>query len=461
MADSHAPVRRRMRRAVVAACLAGGVIAAGLTATGAGAAPAIRDHPLPTPNAGLGDYYWDTGIVNWDGALWFAQRNTGTLGRIDTSGTITQHPLADGLDEEGAGAQSLSVGADGLWVLADRGDHAILRRADGQRAAVKVPSFTGASSILAEPSATGGVWLGDFMGEGVFRATSAELRRIAVEFERPGVMAKGSDGAVWLADDDGGALQRLTEAGDVRAFPLPGPCRPSLGCNLPRVTSMVSGPDGNTWYTRSGLRTITSGTYEGFSRSTAHVGRMATNGRAKEWALPNPKLSPDAMVVGPDKALWFATADGLGRVTTGGRLRLMDLPGGRTANSIAFGPDRALWFTDDKLNRISRVTMPAAVALAGPEIRSTALRLAGDRIRVKLACPAGAGVCRGRVTVKTGPNVVAAAPYVVRGGRVATVATRLKSGKAVALRGKRTKVEIGVAPKGGATGDSRSVLLRG
>lgn len=80
---------------------------------------------------------------------------------------------------------------------------------------------------------------------------------------------------------------------------------------------------------------------------------------------------------------------------------------------------------------------------------------------MKLACPAGAGVCRGRVNVKTGSTVAATAPYVVRPGKVATIATRLKPGKAAALRGKRTKVEIAVAPKGGATGDSRTVRLKG
>lgn len=419
-------------------------------------AAAIRDYPLTSADAGLSSLYWERAIVSWRGGLWFTERNVNKLGRIGVDGRITETALPEQFGEPGNGPQSLAVGAEGLYFLTDSGDVVGLLQADGRLGSFAVPTFTGARTIAAAPGP--GVWLTDFVGEGLIRAAPDGGQFYPIEFESPAAITAGPDGAMWLGDE--GALQRVTDAGAARAFPLPGPCKPSVGCALPDVTSMVTGPDKALWYTRSGQRTIPRGPFEGLNRSSATVGRTSTQGRTKEWELPS-ELAPTSVVVGPDRGLWFATADGLGRVSTRGRVRLVELPGGRRADSIAFGPDGAAWFTDEKLNRISRITIRDAMALAGPEIRSRSLRLRRQRVGVVLACPKGRGTCRGRVSIGTDETRVARGRYRIRAGRSKVVRTKAtKAGNRLLRRRKQVRATVVVSQRGGRDGDTRELRLR-
>jgi streptogramin lyase len=67
---------------------------------------------------------------------------------------------------------------------------------------------------------------------------------------------------------------------------------------------------------------------------------------------------------GPDGALWFTEnkTNKIGRITTSGAVTEFTIP---TANSgaegIAAGPDGALWFTENKANQIGRITTSGAV----------------------------------------------------------------------------------------------------
>jgi virginiamycin B lyase len=106
---------------------------------------------------------------------------------------------------------------------------------------------------------------------------------------------------------------------------------------------LVSGPDGNVWYTEN---------------ASGKIGRITTSGQITEFPLPTPNSGPFGITGGPDGNLWFTEqANMLGRITTAGQITEFPLP---TANSnpgeITKGSDGNLWFTESRANRIGHIT---------------------------------------------------------------------------------------------------------
>src|SRR5260221_14225385 len=67
--------------------------------------------------------------------------------------------------------------------------------------------------------------------------------------------------------------------------------------------NIVTGPDGNLWFT------------ENF---TGKIGRITTNGTITDFPLPSTNCQPFDIIVGPDNALWFSefASNKIGRITT-------------------------------------------------------------------------------------------------------------------------------------------------
>ena len=102
---------------------------------------------------------------------------------------------------------------------------------------------------------------------------------------------------------------------------------------------IVTGSDGNLWFTNQG---------------TNSIGRITPTGRVVDYTAASIDLSsveytnPDGITSGPDKALWFTNyaTNSIGRITTAGVVTnytnsTIDGPEG-----ITTGPDGALWFTN-------------------------------------------------------------------------------------------------------------------
>ena len=76
---------------------------------------------------------------------------------------------------------------------------------------------------------------------------------------------------------------------------------------------------------------------------------MTTDGVFIEHRIPTQDSRPFGITTGPDGALWFTEDKGnkIGRITTAGVITEFPIP---TANSgpssITTGPDGALWFTE-------------------------------------------------------------------------------------------------------------------
>ncbi|MFI5005234.1 MAG: hypothetical protein ACHQE6_09500 [Solirubrobacterales bacterium] len=118
--------------------------------------------------------------------------------------------------------------------------------------------------------------------------------------------------------------------------------------------SIVSGPDGNLWFSQ-----------EGAARG---VGSITPSGAITELSAGlNMGSRPRAIAAGPEGNLWFTdegTTPAIGRITPGGAVTEFSagLNTGSKPLKIASGPDGNIWFTDQGATRaIGRVTPGGAI----------------------------------------------------------------------------------------------------
>ncbi len=123
----------------------------------------------------------------------------------------------------------------------------------------------------------------------------------------------------------------------VTMFPVPTDASQPFG--------IVSGPDGNLWFTE-GNRDV--------------VGRITPRGVITEYHTPTAVSQPGAITVGADGNLWLTEMSGnnIARLTTAGVFTEFPIPTLYSEpRDIAAGPDGALWFTEMNVGKVSRVTL--------------------------------------------------------------------------------------------------------
>jgi streptogramin lyase len=167
-------------------------------------------------------------------------------------------------------------------------------------------------------------------------------------------ITSGPDGNLWLAEQKGDKIARLTTGGVIAEFEVP----TAKG----RPTGLAPGPDGNVWFTEYGA---------------AKIGRITPVGTIIEYETPTAASGPFRIALGPDGNLWFVElkADKIGRITPGGAITEFELPVAKSEPlDIATGPDGDLWFTEGETNKIGRITPGGTItefeiptAASGPE----------------------------------------------------------------------------------------------
>lgn len=163
-------------------------------------------------------------------------------------------------------------------------------------------------------------------------AVSFEIEKFTVPDEgQPFAITPGPDGNLWFAEGTsnsgffGGrntAVGRITPTGEMTVF---GEAEPS-----PSSQAVVSGPDGNLWFTEK-----------------AAIGKITPSGAVSSFSMPN-GLEPSGITNGPDGNLWFAVAESsqIGRITTTGQVTIFTGPGnGCIPRELAPGPG-GVWFTE-------------------------------------------------------------------------------------------------------------------
>jgi virginiamycin B lyase len=294
--------------------------------------------------------------VGPDSALWFTNNNSGYIGRITTTGTITQYSTGT---TGGGCPQGITTGPDGnLWFIETCGDSG----SPGGYIGRSTPS--GAVSHFSAPS------------------VNSQMSEIAL----------GPDGNLWFSDGGTSSIGRIIPGNSLTAAPniTEFSCRITGNCVPGFITA---GPDGKVWFTAGDIYNATTatkpvitdvgpgsgtkfdiGTSAGITTgpdgalwvlSQQQVERVTTSGSfTLIQQLPNSLSAAVGIVKGPDSALWFTDggANNIGRITPDGKtFNEFPVPTvGANPLWITAGPDGALWFVEQVGNKIGRITVPGA-----------------------------------------------------------------------------------------------------
>ena len=312
-----------------------------------------------------------------DGNVWFtvtdSQHFNGSIGRITPGGVLTQFPLLY------PAPSFIVTGPDGnLWFTQDDG-------CDNGFSSIGRITPAGVMTAFPQPfcrslgdiavGSDGNLWFtwnsyNPPFAAGISRMT---LAAVVTEFPLPnysGGIAAGPDGAIWFTEGNPlgnpsgpnavDRIGRITTGGVISEFALPAGSAPA---------GIVTGPDGNLWFTE------TSGN---------KIGRITPLGTVTEFPVPTAGSRPLYITSGPDGNLWFTEETGnrtvpehpnkIGRITTSGVITEFLIP---TQDSrpfdITVGPDGNIWFTEKLGNLIGRLSV-----VRGPTLEARILPVVGS-----------------------------------------------------------------------------------
>jgi len=318
-------------------------VCAGLGAsTAIAAAPTISEFPTTSGTN-------PTGITaGSDGALWYMEPLSNAIGRITTSGSVTDFPIPSANSFNNTSEGWITSGPDGaLWFTEPNNDNIGRITTAGVVSEFPITTTDSVPTGIAA-GADGALWFGESNVDQIGRITTSGM---VSEFPTPGVspwgVTLGPDNAIWFVQSLGNTVGRITTSGSVTEFTLP----PGVGTD----GFITSGPDGALWFTQD----------------NGNIGRITTAGVVTEFPLPASGETPWGITAGSDGALWFTEASSggsgtIGRITTDGTVSEFTLPEVSLPWDITAGPSGNLWFSDQQ-EAIGRI-----VPAGGPPAQSAA-----------------------------------------------------------------------------------------
>ena len=321
------------------------------------------------PSIGLTAYPVTAGVEPYgitlgpDGALWFT--GSASIGRITTDGSITY--FSKGLTAESE-PNGITAGPDGnLWFTEYSSPNIGRITTSGVITEFPVTQFPGLGTPLGgiTTGSDGNLWftatpcIGQITTSGAITAFCGPAG-LPGGFGAPQWVTAGPDSDLWfttvITACDGcttdGYVEQMTTKGVVSATYLV----PNSGQPL----GIVAGLDGNLWFT------------DPVNDAIGFVTPGATKS-ATEYSLPvNQVNDPEFLAVGPDGALWFSDNPppesdnfaSIGRITTATPPVITEYPLGVPSyiEGVTLGPDGALWFAQS--NNILRVAIASPVTIA-------------------------------------------------------------------------------------------------
>jgi streptogramin lyase len=304
-------------------------------------------------------YYFMGGITagpEKENALWFTLRSFysgfGRIGKITTSGTITEYSLPFESAPSG-----LTVGPDGnLWFTEGEGPEkkSWVGKITTSGTATEYALPEGSKPLYITAGSDGNLWFTESGSSKVGKVTTSGA---VTEYAQPagsdpGEITVGPDNNLWFTDyltNKIGKVVLATATTTEYEYSAP----PSVD----RYPQVAAGPDGNVWVT---------------DWDTSKIWKMATGGKVEgEYSLPHTSESwesaPAGITPGPEKenALWFTDhdSDKIGKITTSGEIKEYALPNASAPYGIVAGPEKekALWFTDFNSNKIGRITTTGVI----------------------------------------------------------------------------------------------------
>jgi virginiamycin B lyase len=177
----------------------------------------ITTYPVSDPNEH--DVGWMT--RGPDGDVWFAERDTGKIGRISANGSMREYALPS----PGAIPQGIVFAPDGNVYVTEQGSNAIARVDPVTGAAVDIPvptpNSTTQSGVLGPD---GAIWFIERAAAKVGRMTLdghfTEYPLAPGAF--PNRIVVGPDGALWFTELRAGKIGRITTDGQLTEYPIDG-----------------------------------------------------------------------------------------------------------------------------------------------------------------------------------------------------------------------------------------------
>jgi streptogramin lyase len=369
-----------------------------------------------------------------DGNLWFTEPHA--LGRITTSGAITEFGTAHGLSAGSEVFGDITVGSDGNLWFSDDGTPKALGRITPSGTITEFKTGLNPGSVPENLvlGSDGNVWfidngtpkaIGEITPSGAITEHSMGLNPLS----QPNDITLGPDGNVWFTDQGGmvPAIGRVTPAGTITEF---NPVATGLD-PMSFPNEITAGADGNVWFTDDGM--------------PAAIGRVTPDGTVTEFTTGlQTGTMPDSLTAGPDGNVWFAdqyaNQRAIGRVTPAGTITEFDnglsmkLP-----DDITVGADNNLWVTQSD-------TSPGKVAAA---------RISTAGAITEVPSPTSPSSGDDGDQIVTGPDGnlwftdVGTPPAI---GRVALqIAPTASTGRASAVTNSTAKVSGSVNPLGAAT----------
>ncbi|HYJ60074.1 MAG TPA: hypothetical protein VE032_01250 [Actinomycetota bacterium] len=192
-----------------------------------------------------------------DGAVWFTEPGTNSLGRVTTDGSMTDTFVGDGSNPSGVAA-----GSDGNLWYALRAVHRIGYGTTAGFQEITLPQTPGPSSIAAGPD--GGIW---YTGQrsGVIGRVDVATKVVTTHLlpdatSQPNSIVAGADGAMWFTLRGTNQLGRITTAGTVSFVDIP-----SADAN---PNGIAAAPDGAIWFAETAVDKVArfaDGSFEEFA----------------------------------------------------------------------------------------------------------------------------------------------------------------------------------------------------
>lgn len=273
-------------------------------------------------------------VAGSDGNLWFSdQGTTKAVGRITPAGVVKE--FTEGLGA-GSAPGPMVLGADGnVWFI-DEGRNEIGRvTTTGAITEFPLAANSKPNDLTAGPD--GNIWFTDqgntrAIGR-VTRAGTVNQFPITEASAFPTTITAGADGNVWFSDvGPTPAIGRVTPEGTITEF--------TTGLDSPSAPdALTAGPDGNVWFVdqENGKRAI---------------GRVTPAGAITEFAAGlNQTSLPDDITAAADGNLWVEQSmpGGVARITPGGTITQftsgIDPLAGSDSDAIIEGPEGNPWFS--------------------------------------------------------------------------------------------------------------------
>ncbi len=247
-----------------------GITAAGVNPFNLNTKNIVQTYPMPNPSTV--PYYLAIGS---DKNVWFTEDNAFRIGRITSSGVITEYPIPSGQT-----GYYIAAGSSGSLWFTESSNNIGKITTTGHITEYTVPASDSAAGQQIAKGPDGNMWFTDVNNNSIGNITptgTVTEYLIPTASAYPTGIAAGSDGNLWFTEAGGvNSVGRITTGGTITEFPGP-------FCGGP----VVSGPDGNLYAAVGGRG----------------VCKITTTGAITSF--PSGEAGGIAAVVGPDKQIWM------------------------------------------------------------------------------------------------------------------------------------------------------------